>query len=98
MGSRAHGSAAPKHQRQRGSTNGINTGGIPHAKPNIHQPDGTRADNHPPLGPSSRRCCHSLTAVGCRQYTYDPELADLRSQGHCGSLMGDHAESAIGAH
>jgi len=47
MGSRAHGSAAPNTQRQRGSTNGINTGGIPHAKPsNTHQPDGTRAGNH----------------------------------------------------
>src|SRR6266446_3578592 len=42
MGSRAHRSAAPNTQRQRGSTNGINTGGIPHAKPsNTHQPDGT---------------------------------------------------------
>src|SRR5260370_27613804 len=42
MGSRARGSAAPNTQRQRGSTNGINTGGIPYAKPsNTHQPDGT---------------------------------------------------------
>ncbi len=33
---------------------------------------------------------------GGRRADDDTDLADLRAQGHCGSAMGDHAESALG--
>jgi len=93
MGSRACGSAAATRAAARMYQPGTNTGGITHARPgNTHQPDGSRA-GHPPL--TLGRAADGAATVS-RQWLppvhNDPELADLRSQGHRGSVMGDRAE------
>jgi hypothetical protein len=92
--------AQPQHRWQRGMHQpGTSTGGITPASPWEHPPTGLLP------GPGATPARLEQSAVvpeahgnWCFQHntTPGPELADMRSQSHCGWVLGDHAESAFG--
>src|SRR5712671_3894348 len=93
MGSRAYGSAAATRAAARMYQPGTNTAAS-HMQGLVTPTNRTAPGWAPtaPAGPEQPTVLPESHGSGCRQYTYDPELADLRSQGHRGSVMGDHAE------
>jgi hypothetical protein len=95
MGSRAHGSAVPNTSGSADPPTRSTPAAAPMQSPITSTNRTAPGPAITPAGPEQPAVLPQSHGSRLPPVHIRPELADLRSQGHSGSIMGDHAESAI---